>query len=73
MACGGQCIPHSQGGRGQAHVATLLGGQKCIVKVQYPEVAELYEADFDNLETVVAFLMPQVGAACVQLWVESRY
>ena len=43
----------------QAHAATLVGGQRCVVKVQYPEVAELYDADFNNLEIVVSYLMPE--------------
>ena len=30
-----------------------------IVKVQYPEVAKLYEADFDNLEIVTRLLFPE--------------
>ena len=44
----------------QAHRARLAGsGEEVVVKVQYPEVAELYQADFDNLETVTSWLMPQ--------------
>ena len=43
----------------QAHRATLLGGQEVIVKVQYPEVAELYDADFSNLEVVTRYLFPE--------------
>ena len=43
----------------QAHRATLLDGREVIVKVQYPEVADLYTADFDNLELVMAYLFPQ--------------
>ena len=43
----------------QAHRATLLGGQQVIVKVQYPEVAELYDADFSNLEVVTRYLFPE--------------
>ena len=44
----------------QAHRAKLAGtGDEVVVKVQYPEVAALYEADFDNLERVTAWLMPE--------------
>lgn len=43
----------------QAHRATLRGGQRVIVKVQYPEVATLFEADFDNLEIITRFLFPE--------------
>lgn len=44
----------------QAHRAVLAGsGEEVIVKVQYPEVAQLYKADFDNLEVVTAWLMPE--------------
>ncbi|EOD19899.1 hypothetical protein EMIHUDRAFT_444785 [Emiliania huxleyi CCMP1516] len=43
----------------QAHRATLLDGREVIVKVQYPEVPTLYEADFDNLEIVTRFLFPE--------------
>ena len=43
----------------QAHRATLLGGQEVIVKVQYPEVAALYDADFSNLEVVTRYLFPE--------------
>lgn len=52
-------VPVGAASIAQAHVATLAGGRRAIVKVQYPEVAQLYESDFDNLETVVAFLMPE--------------
>jgi aarF domain-containing kinase len=55
-------VPVGAASIAQAHVATLKGGQRCIVKVQYPEVAELYEADFDNLEAVVGWLMPENAA-----------
>ena len=43
----------------QAHRAVLVGGVPAIVKVQYPEVAKLYEADFDNMEICVNYLMPE--------------
>lgn len=43
----------------QAHRATLVGGARVIVKVQYPEVAELYDADFRNLEAVTQVLFPE--------------
>ncbi len=44
----------------QAHRAKLAStGEEIVVKVQYPEVAELYEADFLNLERVTAYLMPE--------------
>ena len=29
-----------------------FSGTPVVVKVQYPEVADYYEADFDNLETL---------------------
>ena len=31
-----------------------MGGQEVIVKVQYPEVAELHDADFSNLEKTIS-------------------
>ena len=37
---------------------SLPPGTEVIVKVQYPEVAEHYEADFDNLEVLAAWLFP---------------
>lgn len=44
----------------QAHRARLAStGEEIVVKVQYPEVAALYEADFLNLERVTAWLMPE--------------
>ena len=43
----------------QAHRAVLIGGAPAIVEVQYPEVAKLYEADFDNMEICVNYLMPE--------------
>jgi aarF domain-containing kinase len=44
----------------QAHRARLAStGEEVVVKVQYPEVAALYEADFLNLERVTAYLMPE--------------
>jgi len=43
----------------QAHRAILKGtDEQVIVKVQYPEVARLFEIDFDNLETAVRWLDP---------------
>jgi hypothetical protein len=41
------------------HLHACMRKQEVVVKVQYPEVADLYSADFDNLETVTAWLMPQ--------------
>ena len=41
------------------HSHARMRKQEVVVKVQYPEVADLYSADFDNLETVTAWLMPQ--------------
>ena len=43
----------------QAHRATLADGRSVIVKVQYPEVAALYAADFDNLEIVTSWIFPE--------------
>ena len=43
----------------QAHRAKLLDGRDVIVKVQYPEVAQHYKADFDNLEALAAWLTPE--------------
>eukprot|EP00586_Coscinodiscus_wailesii_P020477 CAMPEP_0172505358 /NCGR_PEP_ID=MMETSP1066-20121228/185853_1 /TAXON_ID=671091 /ORGANISM="Coscinodiscus wailesii, Strain CCMP2513" /LENGTH=676 /DNA_ID=CAMNT_0013281935 /DNA_START=257 /DNA_END=2284 /DNA_ORIENTATION=- len=54
----------------QAHRAVLRGGNvtandnesggdDVIVKIQYPEVAELFEADLDNLEMVTKLFMPE--------------
>mmetsp|Transcript_21715 Transcript_21715/g.61585 ORF Transcript_21715/g.61585 Transcript_21715/m.61585 type:complete len:560 (+) Transcript_21715:83-1762(+) len=43
----------------QAHRATLADGQQVIVKVQYPEVAMLYEVDFDNLERFTRWFFPE--------------
>ena len=43
----------------QAHRAILKDtNEQVIVKVQYPEVARLFEIDFDNLETAVRWLDP---------------
>ena len=58
----------------QAHKATLLRSQNddgtpqtskdVIVKVQYPEVAELFEADLNNLELATKWLAPEnIGLA----------
>ena len=44
---------------GQAHRAVLKDtNEQVIVKVQYPEVARLFEIDFNNLETAVKWLDP---------------
>mmetsp|Transcript_10745 Transcript_10745/g.30207 ORF Transcript_10745/g.30207 Transcript_10745/m.30207 type:complete len:679 (-) Transcript_10745:62-2098(-) len=44
---------------GQAHKATLRSsGEIVVVKVQYPEVAELFEADLSNLETATRLFAP---------------
>jgi len=43
----------------QAHRATLIDGTEAIVKVQYPEVAELYEADFKNMEIFTRLVNPE--------------
>jgi predicted unusual protein kinase regulating ubiquinone biosynthesis (AarF/ABC1/UbiB family) len=55
-----EVLPVGAASIAQAHRAVLAGsGEEVIVKVQYPEVAELYAADFDNLEIVTAWLMPE--------------
>lgn len=48
----------------QAHRAILRGvnnktTEEVIVKVQYPEVAKLFEADLNNLELVTKLFMPE--------------
>jgi len=49
----------------QAHRATLraydgsVPNEEVIVKVQYPEVAELFDADLNNLEMVTKLFMPE--------------
>lgn len=43
----------------QAHRAVLKNtNEQVVVKVQYPQVARLFEIDFDNLETAVKWLDP---------------
>ena len=44
---------------GQAHKAKLRNGQTVVVKVQYPEVAELFEADLSNLEMATRLFAPE--------------
>jgi len=45
---------------GQAHRATLRSsGETVVVKVQYPEVAELFSADLSNLETATRLFAPE--------------
>ena len=45
---------------GQAHRATLRSsGETVVVKVQYPEVADLFEADLANLETATRLFAPE--------------
>ena len=52
-------IPLGAASIAQAHRATLHDGREIVVKIQYPEVASLYEADFDNLEVVTRWLFPE--------------
>lgn len=52
-------VPVGAASIAQAHRATLADGREVIVKVQYPEVATLYQADFDNLEIVTRLLFPE--------------
>ena len=53
-------VPVGAASIAQAHRATLAStGERVIVKVQYPEVARLYKADFDNLEVVTRYLFPE--------------
>jgi len=55
-----EALPVGAASIAQAHRARLAGsGEEVVVKVQYPEVAGLYSADFDNLEAVTRWLMPQ--------------
>ena len=42
----------------QAHRATLINGEKVIVKVQYPEVADLFDADLTNMEIATRLFSP---------------
>ena len=45
---------------GQAHKARLRSnGETVVVKVQYPEVAELFEADLSNLEMATRLFAPE--------------
>ena len=45
---------------GRAHRATLRSsGETVVVKVQYPEVADLFEADLANLETATRLFAPE--------------
>jgi len=50
---------------GQTHRATLRSSRETVVvKVQYPEVAELFEADLANLETATRLFAPEnIGVA----------
>ena len=43
----------------QAHKARLRNGTNVIVKVQYPEVAKLYQADCQNLKWATKFIAPK--------------
>jgi aarF domain-containing kinase len=45
---------------GQVHKATLITGQRVVVKVQYPEVAQVLDVDFNNMELAVWFLNPDM-------------
>jgi aarF domain-containing kinase len=56
-------LPVGAASIGQAHRAVLKatstsGPQEVIVKVQYPEVARLFQVDFDNMETIVKWMEP---------------
>ena len=46
------------------------------LQVQYPEVAQLYKADFDNLEVVTGWLFPENArarpAALAAPWMHGR-
>jgi len=37
----------------------MSSGRAVVVKVQYPEVAAHYAADFDNLEALTSLLLPE--------------
>lgn len=43
----------------QAHKAVLRNGDTVIVKVQYPDVRELFEADLSNLELATKLFAPE--------------
>lgn len=50
-ACGAASI-------GQAHVATLHSGERVVVKVQYPDAADIFAADVQCLRALVRFARP---------------
>jgi len=57
----------------QAHRATLLDGREVVVKVQYPEVAANYIADFDNLEIVAGFFLKESVETVKNLRIRHEY
>jgi predicted unusual protein kinase regulating ubiquinone biosynthesis (AarF/ABC1/UbiB family) len=44
---------------GQAHRATLTTGEQVIIKVQYLDVAEQFNTDFNNIMLVTRILNPE--------------
>jgi aarF domain-containing kinase len=54
-----ESVPIGAASIAQAHRARLWDGTEVVVKVQYPEVAELYQADFTNLKMVTRLLAPE--------------
>jgi predicted unusual protein kinase regulating ubiquinone biosynthesis (AarF/ABC1/UbiB family) len=46
---------------GQVHKATLLSsGDQVVVKVQYPDIAEVFDVDFNNMEFAVRLSNPDM-------------
>jgi len=58
---------------GQVHRATLADGRAVVVKVQYPLIAEVIEADLDNLRLILETLFALVSEADFEpVWGEVR-
>lgn len=58
---------------GQVHRARMPGGEPVAVKVQYPLIREVVEADLDNLRVLLKALFTMVfDADFAPLWAEMR-
>ncbi|HRU08580.1 MAG TPA: AarF/ABC1/UbiB kinase family protein [Thermoanaerobaculia bacterium] len=58
---------------GQVHRATLADGRPVVVKVQYPLIAEVIEADLDNLRLLLETLFALVSETDFEpVWNEVR-
>lgn len=65
-------VPCGAASIGQAHRATLRDGREVVVKVQYPNVGDLFDVDFGNMCTLAGWADKDMAALVRKVEVQFR-